>query len=331
MFGIWELTRIKLVPMLRTSPKHILPEWTVRPEFRPVPPARRRVILCKCWPMWSITVNRTVPSCHWQTTQNSLGARDGKHISRPAARRELGITWCCYRGGSNTNQQRGRHLSMLGRNKRGKSPWKDALRARSLTYCAVRHKMGKVSNNIHPGRLLIARQREEARLPTQEYTKDESREQQGKPRHECCGAWLSPVSKANEVTWERNRGWCENSERQVATALREVRMEIRSRCGAGMKVYGACSGDVVQPVTVSIWVATLWWANGGEGECRPYAALANALLEQWLRLERNSCRVACWLAPVLSKCNKVIFKKSPSVSIFSFWVSFIFTNTQIMQ
>ena len=45
MFDIWEWTRTRIGMTLRTSPKHIPPEWTIRPSFDLWPPRRRRAIL----------------------------------------------------------------------------------------------------------------------------------------------------------------------------------------------------------------------------------------------------------------------------------------------
>ena len=45
MLDIWGWTRRRIGIMLRTSPKHIPPEWTIRPSFDMGPPQRRRAIL----------------------------------------------------------------------------------------------------------------------------------------------------------------------------------------------------------------------------------------------------------------------------------------------
>ena len=45
MFDVWEWTRRRIGTMLRTSPKHIPSDWTIRPSFDLGPPQRRRTIL----------------------------------------------------------------------------------------------------------------------------------------------------------------------------------------------------------------------------------------------------------------------------------------------
>jgi hypothetical protein len=42
---IWNWTRARIAMMLRTEPRHVRPEWTIRPEFHFWPPRRRGAIL----------------------------------------------------------------------------------------------------------------------------------------------------------------------------------------------------------------------------------------------------------------------------------------------
>jgi hypothetical protein len=42
---IWAWTRARIAMMLRTAPRHIPPEWTLRPVFHICPPQRRGAIL----------------------------------------------------------------------------------------------------------------------------------------------------------------------------------------------------------------------------------------------------------------------------------------------
>jgi hypothetical protein len=42
---IWDWTRTRIALMLRTAPRHIPPEWTIRPDFHIWPPQRRGAIL----------------------------------------------------------------------------------------------------------------------------------------------------------------------------------------------------------------------------------------------------------------------------------------------
>jgi hypothetical protein len=42
---IWQWTRAKIAAILRTDPRHVPPEWTIRPSFRLWPPQRHSAIL----------------------------------------------------------------------------------------------------------------------------------------------------------------------------------------------------------------------------------------------------------------------------------------------
>ena len=58
--NIWDWTLERMALVLRTSPRHIYPKWTIRPDFNVWPPQRKQAILWLIAHMVYYCVN------HWQ-------------------------------------------------------------------------------------------------------------------------------------------------------------------------------------------------------------------------------------------------------------------------
>jgi len=152
---------------------------------------------CGCWPIWFTTVNIIVTSCHWWTTRTSWGARGGKHINGRGARRELGITWYCFKGLRVPKQWRkpAPNYSRAEHDRQEPVNWRSE---DTVTYMLRgQWKMCKVREDVNSGRpfaLLEQGNRQVFPLRSVQMTNTESKN--GNPDAKWWGTWRSPLSRA---------------------------------------------------------------------------------------------------------------------------------------